>query len=163
MNNLLKPLALACMVGFSGLALAAPQDFVEQAAQSGINEIESAKLALEKSNDAEIKQFANTMIEDHRKANDELNALASQEGLEVPDEASLIAKAKKMLLEMRDESFDEAYANNQVMAHENAVELFREEAESSENQKLKAFAQKTLPKLEEHLKMAKQLQSGTAQ
>ena len=163
MKHMLKPLALACLVSCSSLALAAPEDFVEEAAQSGITEIESGNLALEKSSDAEVKQFATRMIEDHRKANDELTALATKLGLEVPDEASLVAKAKKMLLEIRDDSFDEAYANNQVMAHEKAVALFRQEAESSESPELKAFAQKTLPKLEHHLEMAKQLQSSKAQ
>ena len=162
-TTLLKQLSLACLVGFSGMALAASNDFVDAAAQGGITEIESSKLALEKSNDADVKQFANQMIEDHRKANEELMALASKLGLEVPDEATLMAKAKEMILEIRDESFDEAYANNQVMAHEQTVELFKKEADSSDNAELKAFAQKTLPKLEHHLEMARQLQSQKAQ
>lgn len=164
MNNILiKQLSLACLISFSGLAVAASNEFVDEAAQGGITEIESGKLALEKSADADVKKFATQMIEDHRKANEELIALATKLGLEVPDEASLVAKAKKMILEIRDESFDEAYANNQVMAHEQTVALFKKEAESSENPELKSFAQKTLPKLEHHLEMAKQLQSKKAQ
>lgn len=80
----------------------------------------------------------------------------------MPDEASLTEKAKKMILEMRDESFDKAYANNQVKAHEDTVALFKKEAASSDNAELKAFAQQTLPTLEHHLDMAKKLQAQHA-
>lgn len=68
-------------------------------------------------------------------------------------------KVKKMILEWRDESFDKAYLNNQVDAHEKAVELFKKEAASSDKAELKAFASETLPKLEQHLEQAKALQS----
>ncbi|PAV70853.1 hypothetical protein WR25_25628 [Diploscapter pachys] len=69
----------------------------------------------------------------------------------------------KMILEWRDESFDRSYVNNQVEAHEKAVELFRKEAASSDKAELKAFAGETLPKLEEHLKHAKELQAKHGQ
>jgi putative membrane protein len=158
----LKHLGLACVLTFSALAsavAATSNSFVDDAAQGGINEVESAKLALEKSTSTDVREFATHMQEDHSKANTELMALAKKLDLEVPDEASLVAKAKTLLLEMRDESFDKAYANNQVVAHEKTVELFKKEAESSDKPELKAFAQKTLPTLEHHLEMAKQLKA----
>lgn len=161
----LKQLGLACVLGLSTLttAMAATSnDFVENAAQSGINEVESAKLALEKSSSTDVREFATQMQAEHTKANQELMALAKKLDLEVPDEASLMEKAKKLLLEMRDESFDKAYVNNQVMAHEQAVELFKKESESSDKPELKAFAQQTLPTLQHHLEMAKQLKAKYA-
>ncbi|PGP54831.1 DUF305 domain-containing protein, partial [Bacillus cereus] len=87
----------------------------------------------------------------HTQANQELMALAKKLDIQVPDEASLTAKAKKMILEMRDESFDKAYIDNQVLAHEHTVELFKKEVASSDKPELKAFAEKTLPKLTHHL------------
>lgn len=69
-------------------------------------------------------------------------------------------KAKAMILKLRDgENFDKAYANNQVVAHEQTIELYRDYVESGENADLKQFAQQTLPKLEEHLTHAKELQA----
>ena len=60
-------------------------------------------------------------------------------------------------MEQRDgESFDEAYANNQVNAHEDTIELFKRAA-MSDDVEIAAFAKQTLPKLEQHLKMAKEM------
>ncbi len=73
-------------------------------------------------------------------------------------------KAKAMILQLRDgENFDEAYANNQVVAHEQTIELYRDYVEGGDNPDLKQFAQQTLPKLEEHLKQAKELQANHGQ
>src|SRR3989338_5462596 len=106
-----------------------PDDFVDEASAKGIAEIETGKMALEKSTSPEIKRFA-----------------------------ELMNKAKAMILELRSgESFDEAYTNNQVEAHEATIELFREQSEDAEDPDIKAFATSTLPKLEQHLEMAKRL------
>lgn len=153
-------LTLVLAAGSISTAMAATSNsFVEDAAQGGITEVEAGKLALEKSSSADVKTFAQHMVTDHTKANQELVALAKKLDIEVPDDAALTDKAKKAILELRDESFDKAYANNQVAAHEKTVELFQKEAASSDNAELKAFATETLPTLEAHLKMAKELQA----
>jgi len=164
-TRLMKQMGLtfALVAGSISAAMAATSnDFVENAAQGGITEVEAGKLALEKSGSADVKNFAQHMITDHTKVNQELAALAKKLDIEVPDDAALTDKAKKAILEMRDESFDKAYANNQVNAHETTVALFKKEAESSDNAELKAFATKTLPALEAHLQEAKELQAKYA-
>lgn len=157
----------ALLFGFAGLAQAADKvsanDFAEEASAKGIAEIETSKLALEKGSHAEVKKFAQTMIDDHTRANDELKALAKQKNLEVSNDAELMSKAKAMILQVRDgENFDKAYANNQVVAHEQAIELYQKAA-ASDDAEFSAWAKKTLPKLEHHLQMAKELQSKTRQ
>ena len=145
-----------------GRAFAATDnDFVDNAAAGGIAEIETSRLALEKSQSADIKAFANMMITDHAKANDELATIAKKNDIEVPDTTTLVKQAKEKILDMRDESFDAAYANNQVKAHEDTIELFKKQANTVTDDKikgateLKGFAQKMLPGLEKHLAMAK--------
>lgn len=96
----------------------APQTFVSEASATGVAEIEAGKMALEKSTAADVKVFAKQMIDDHGKVNAELRSLAERKKLEVEDDASLTDKAKATLLDLRDASFDPAYANNQVAAHE---------------------------------------------
>ena len=96
----------------------APQTFVSEASAAGVAEIEAGKMALEKSTAADVKVFAKQMIDDHGKVNAELRSLAERKKLEVEDDASLTDKAKATLLDLRDASFDPAYANNQVAAHE---------------------------------------------
>ncbi|EUB76621.1 protein of unknown function DUF4142 [Pseudomonas sp. GM41(2012)] len=164
----LRHLTLAVALSTSmGTAFAATSnDFVDKAAAGGIAEVETSRLALEKSSSADIKAFANMMITDHSKANDELAALAKKHDIEVPDSTTLVKQAKEKILDLRDESFDAAYANNQVKAHEDTLSLFKKEANTVTDDKvkgateLKGFAQKMLPALEKHLQMAKKLQTA---
>lgn len=162
MKKILSTGSLVCMLGaVSGLAFAADKidadDFVEQVSENGIAEVEGAKMAQQKSTSTDVKAFAKTMITDHSAANTELAGIASRKNLVVSTEAELTSKAKKMVLEQRDgESFDKAYANNQVKAHEESIELFQR-ATISDDVEIAAFATKTLPKLQNHLKMAKEL------
>lgn len=155
----------ALLFGFATMAQAADKvsanDFAEEASAKGIAEIETGKLALEKGSSAEVKKFAQAMIDDHTRANEELKALAKKKNLEVSDDAELMNKAKAMILQVRDgENFDKAYANNQVVAHEETIKLFQQAA-ASDDAEVSAWAKKTLPKLEHHLEMAKKLQSQT--
>lgn len=155
----------ALLFGFATMAQAADKvsanDFAEEASAKGIAEIETGKLALEKGSSAEVKKFAQAMIDDHTRANEELKALAKKKNLEVSDDAELMNKAKAMILQVRDgENFDKAYANNQVVAHEQTIKLFQQ-AVASDDAEVSAWAKKTLPKLEHHLEMAKKLQSQT--
>ncbi|RON54103.1 DUF4142 domain-containing protein [Pseudomonas frederiksbergensis] len=164
----LRHLTLAVALSTSmGTAFAATSnDFVDNAAAGGIAEVETSKLALEKSSSADIKAFAKMMVADHTKANDELAALAKKHDIEVPDSTTLVKQAKAKILDLRDESFDAAYANNQVKAHEETIALFKKEADTVTDDKkpgateLKGFAQKMLPALEKHLDAAKALQAA---
>lgn len=161
MNNLfLKRVGLSVALGMASLhAMAASDDFVDAATESGIAEVVTGNLAQQKSQSADVKTFAQQMVTDHTKANQKLGDIARKLDISVPDEAALTDKVKKMILEWRDESFDKSYINNQVDAHEKAVELFKKEASSSDKAELKAFASETLPTLEKHLEHAKQLQA----
>jgi putative membrane protein len=159
-------LAVALSTGMGTAYAATSNDFVDDAAAGGIAEVETSKLALEKSSSGDVKAFAKMMITDHSKANDELAALAKKHGIEVPDSTTLVKQAKEKMLDLRDESFDTAYANNQVKAHEETIERFKKEANTVTDDRvkgateLKGFAQKMLPTLEKHLEMAKKLQAA---
>ncbi|MEN1831743.1 DUF4142 domain-containing protein [Pseudomonas lijiangensis] len=161
MAHLIKTSALALLISLTGQTALAAQDsddFVEDASAKGIAEVEAGKLAQEKGSSADVKSFADKMIKDHTAANNKLKALAESKDLEVSSDAQMMDKAKSMILELRSaKSFDQAYANNQVKAHEEAIALFEEEAANGEDAELKAFAADTLPKLKEHLVHAKEL------
>lgn len=158
-------LAVALSSGMGSAFAATSNNFVDNAAAGGISEIETSRLALEKSQSADIKAFANMMITDHGKANDELAGIAKANDIKVPDTTTLVKQAKEKILDLRVESFDAAYANNQVKAHEETIELFKKEANTVTDDQvkgateLKAFAQKMLPALEKHLTAAKELQA----
>nr|WP_314570707.1 DUF4142 domain-containing protein [uncultured Pseudomonas sp.] len=158
-------LALSVSLASHG-AFAASDDFVEDASAKGVAEVEAGKLALEKGTAADVKTFADMMVKDHTAANQKLKALADKKNIDVSDDAELLDKAKAMILELRSaKSFDQAYANNQVKAHEATIEIFEDEIKNGEDAELKAFATETLPKLKAHLVEAKKLAAahgGTA-
>lgn len=161
--NYIKNGMLAVILGFSASTTWAQEtdaaDFVDQATAKGIAEIETAKLAIEQGQDAEIKSFAERMIEDHTKLNQELKELAQQKNLEVADDATLMDQAKAMVLEMRDgESFDDHYASNQVNAHEQSIELFENAAKNANDEDVRELAKDSLETLREHLAKAKELE-----
>jgi putative membrane protein len=161
MTHFIKGSALALMVALGAQGAFAAQDnddFVEDASAKGVAEVEAGKLAQEKGSAADVKSFADMMVKDHTEANSKLKAIADSKSLEVSDSAELVDKAKAMILELRSaKSFDQAYANNQVKAHEATIALFEEEASNGKDADLKAFAVATLPKLKDHLAHAKAL------
>jgi putative membrane protein len=161
MTYLVRTSVLAILIGMASQGVFAAQDnddFVEDASAKGVAEVEAGKLAQEKGTAADVKSFAEMMIKDHSAANDKLKTLATSKNLEVSDDAQLMDKAKAMILELRSaKSFDQAYANNQVKAHEATIKLFEEEAANGKDADLKAFATETLPKLKAHLSQAQAL------
>jgi putative membrane protein len=132
------------------------QDFMKKAALSGLYEVESSRLAASKGIPQADKDFANRMVSDHTKANDELKRLAQQKQINVPTE--LDAAHQKKIDELRKldgQEFARKYHDQQLKAHEEAVALFQRASQQLTDNELKAFAAKTLPALQEHLQMCK--------
>ena len=161
MDKFVKACAITLLFGLGAQAAFAAQDsddFVEDASAKGVAEVEAGKLAQEKGTAADVKSFADMMVKDHTVANAKLKSIADAKKLDVSDSAALMDKAKAMILELRSaKSFDQAYANNQVKAHEETIALFEKEASEGKDPELKAFASETLPKLKTHLEHAKTL------
>jgi putative membrane protein len=135
------------------------QDFVTEAANSDMLEIESSKLVATKA-DTKDKAFADQMIKDHSATSAELKGLVSRGKVQV-NLPSVMDKAHGAKLDklnsLNGADFVKAYQDMQVSAHKDAVSLFERYAKSGDNADLKAFAAKTLPRLREHLSMAQAL------
>lgn len=135
-------------------------DFVKQVAVSDMFEIESSKLAAEKA-DAATKAFAQQMIKDHTKTSTELKGIA--QGAEIPTAMDSSHQSKLDKLKgLSGPDFTKQYRSDQVSAHKDAVSLFERYANGGDNEKLKAWAAKTLPDLKHHLEMAQNLEKQTA-
>ncbi|MBV0893341.1 DUF4142 domain-containing protein [Paracoccus sp. Z118] len=131
------------------------QDFVNQAASGGLFEVQSSELALQRSQNADVQEFANQMITDHTANNEELAAVAQAQNLTVPAElAGPHAEMMQSLQDAEGDAFDAAYIQNQVTAHETAVTLYQTYADGGDNEALVAYAQKSLPVLQQHLEHA---------
>jgi len=157
-------LILGALGSFAATAAHARSDaaFMKEAAQAGNAEVEASKLAQTKAQRADVKTFAQTMIDDHTKVGDELKALAASKKVELPTGPSVMQKGElKMIDAGADAKFDERYVKAfGVKAHEDTVKLFQEAASEAKDADVKAFAQKTLPGLQHHLEMARSLQTA---
>ncbi len=128
-------------------------------AQGNMAEVESGKLALEKSSDAATKKFAQMMIDDHTAALGEVEKLATSKGVTLPTGPSVMQKTKATGLKaLSGNLFDKEYAKHAgVGAHESTVKLLKKIQKDGKDADLKALADKLLPKVEGHLAEAKTL------
>ncbi len=139
------------------------KSFLKDAAEGGNAEVSGSQVALEKSASADVKAFAQMMVDAHGKAGSELKGLADQKGVKVSDTPSLIKKTEiKVLSERKGTSFDQHYADSiGVKAHEDTIKLFQTEVDKGSDPEVKAWAAKTLPALQHHLEAAQALKTKT--
>ncbi len=145
--------ALVCLS-----AHASDEMFAKKAAAGGMAEVAAGDTAQKMGANDAIKKYGQQMTVDHTKANDELKSLASAKKIELPtapDPAH--QKALKNLQARSGDSFDKAFKAQMVSDHKATIALFEKEASSGSDPDLKAFAAKTLPDLQQHLKMAEAL------
>ena len=136
------------------------KDFVHDASVANQFEIESSKVALDKSKNKEVKSLARAMIEDHTKTGKKLDAVLKTSKSDLKPETSLDKKhlaLVEMLKKAPENQFDKNYLKVQSDAHKEAVELFGEFAEDGKEPELKQFAIETLPTLKGHQTHVEQL------
>ncbi|KAF3996319.1 DUF4142 domain-containing protein [Glaciimonas immobilis] len=138
------------------------KSFLTEAAESGHAEINASQIALQKSSDAEVKTFAQKMIDDHTKVADDLQKLAASKGVTLPPGPSVAAKAKIVMMgKLSGHTFDKQYADViGVSAHKDTVNLFKKTSTNAKDGDIKQFAATNLPALQEHLTMATQLKTS---
>jgi putative membrane protein len=160
---LLAGFALALSLGVS----AKPQDssssasaFLQNAAQGGKAEIEFAQLAETKTSNPQVKSFAQMIVTDHTKANNQVSSLAATKKITLPSDVSATQKAEKSKLEsLSGAAFDKAYAEQMVSDHQHDIKDFEQAAKSSDPE-VQTFASNTLPTLRHHLEEAQKLEKA---
>lgn len=134
------------------------QDFAMKAAQGGMMEVNLGQLAAAKAQSNDVKDFGNRMVNDHGKAGDELKALASQKGLTLPGTPGAEEqKTQKDLSSKSGAAFDKAYMSDMVKDHEKDAKEFEKASKDLKDPDLKNWASKTLTVVQDHLKMAKDI------
>lgn len=158
----------ASTTGASGQASSAPlarsdRRLLSDLAQANLAEIEAARLAQDKTQNQEVKKFAQQMIDDHTKALQEVQKLAQAHSLTLPAEAD--AKHKRMaqrLSGLSGEAFDRRYlAQSGVTDHKKTHALLQRVQARAKDSELKALAARLQPTVDQHLNSVQQL-SATA-
>jgi putative membrane protein len=139
----------------SGALARSERAFLTKAAQDNMAEVELGKVAQQKAANPQVKAFGERMVQDHTKANDELKQVAGAKGVALP--VAVDKKHQRAMDELQKKSqarFDHEYMEDMVKEHKKDVKEFRKQAKSAKDADVKAFAAKTLPTLEEHLRLA---------
>nr|WP_256515229.1 DUF4142 domain-containing protein [Alsobacter ponti] len=135
--------------------------FVSTVANSNKFEIESSRVALQKSKREDVKRFAQMMIDDHTKAEQEFVQAVKAANEQLPDTSKLDAQHEATLNRVNAATnFDKDYIAAQLKAHTDAVALFKTYSMSGESAPLKQFAAKLLPDLQKHLDAVQKLSTS---
>lgn len=137
-------------------------ELVVDLAGGGMFEVELAKVAVQKATSSEVKKFAQMMIDDHTKANDELKTLASNKNIVLP--TTLPDAHQKTLNDVSEKNgkdFDRKYMDEMVDDHKKDIDKFQKLADKGNDVDLKAFAAKALPTLNHHKEEAERIEKMT--
>jgi len=129
--------------------------------KAGKAEVDVAQDAVTHATNADVKSFAQKLVDDHTKANDDLAKLAASRGVTLPSEMEAKMKeAKERLMKVTGKSFDQAFIKQMVDDHTSLIKKFEDKSkETGVDADLKKFVDDKLPVLREHLKTAKGLQT----
>jgi putative membrane protein len=137
----------------------ADRKFIQQAAEGGMYEVQIAELAASKATDANVKSFADTLVKDHQAANNELVQMANAKKVELPAAPPRAMRRDiERLAQRKGKDFDEHFVREVgIKDHEKDIKMFEKGSGSVKDAQLKAWIDKTLPHLREHLAIAQKL------
>lgn len=142
-----------------GKLSAGDEKALKDMAQANINEIAAARIALSKTQSAEVKNFAQKMVDDHGSALTKVKTVAQQKGVTLPAEPD--ARHKAMAGKLEKESggaFDKMYREHAgVMDHKMVLSTMKSDTMKIKDPDVKALAEAHTPVVEQHLKSAEQM------
>ena len=135
--------------------------FAMKAAQGGIAEVKTSRLAVQKTHNKQVLMVARRMIKEHSAANEELKTVAQDKGMALPSDTDPKHKAAlAKLSRLSGRAFDKAYMAGQEKDHAATVKLFENEIATGQDKDVTAFASKNLPTIEDHTRMIFQVGSN---
>lgn len=134
--------------------------FLAQAASANQFEIDSSQLALQASQNAAVRNYANLLISDHTRLGAQVTAAAQSAGLTMPPPGLLPAQ-QAVLDQLRSAgsgpNFDMAYRQAQIDAHNQAITLMQNYSASGDVPALRSAAAGAIPMMQMHLQQAQML------
>lgn len=135
--------------------------FATDAANANLAEVALGKLAGTKSANAQVKNFAEMMVKDHTKANDDLMGIAKEKNITLPA-APDADHQKKLddLSKLSGKDFDKAYIDAMVDGHKKVLDMMKIASDKCSDSELKAFAAKMVSPVQMHLDAATKIQAS---
>ena len=138
----------------------AEQDFMMKTTQTDLAETQMARIALQKSTNNDVKDYANMILSDHTDALEDLTELMKNKNVPQPNTMDVeIQRDISRMSDLTGPDFDREFMNMMVTDHQNALEMFRDQEAIAQNPDVKDYVEDLIPKLEMHLDKARRLQS----
>jgi putative membrane protein len=132
--------------------------FDKAAAQGGMTEVRLGRIAAMNAGSPSVKRFGQRMVIDHSNANADLMRTAKMQGVTLPAKPNLMQQTTIFRLShMHGASFDRAYVAEMLKDHKGDDAAFSNELANGSNSADRAFAQRTLPVIQDHLQMITQI------
>lgn len=135
--------------------------FALKAARGGMEEVDLGQIALQRGTSQAVRDFGQRMVTDHTKANERLRQVATQKGASLPPTLSRTGRSQvDELQKLNGAEFDRTYAKKMVKDHKEDVREFEKGAKDVSDPDLRAWAQETLPVLQQHLQLAQEMEGS---
>lgn len=125
--------------------------FLSKAAKDGTDEVAISRIAAQRATNPEVKAYAQMLVNDHEKLNQQVMALANTENVSLPSDLQKRDDKLESKWQKKESGtdFDKAYLKQMISDHESAISLFGKAAKS-DNAEVASLASKALPQLQEH-------------
>jgi len=164
-QNMLAGVAAAALIAGTAAAqdfanrMSTADHFMTAAAEGGLAEVEMGRVAVQNASDTKVRQFGQRMIDDHTRINHELTQLAARKNVTLPTTPSPKQKTTlDRLSKLQGAEFDRAYMEDMVKDHQEDIVEFTRAYNNERDPDAKAFAGKTHPTVEAHLKQAEEIE-----
>jgi putative membrane protein len=131
------------------------KNFIKDAAQANMAEIQLAQLAQQKASDPQVKQLAQTIEQDHTQAQSKLEQVAQSNNVSMPTAVpQKDQNEQQKLSSMSGKQFDHAYTQMMIRDHKTDIKKFKTAEKMASDTGVCEYASSTLPDLQKHLNMA---------
>ena len=133
------------------------QHFIKEAAADNQFEIQSGQYVAQQAQDPQVKQLAERLVQDHQRAQQQLQQIAQGMNMQLPERLEEWQQAKLQAMQRKHgQHLEMQFAFGQVGGHMTDILKYQYEAEHGQNAQVKQFAEQTIPILQEHLQLAQQ-------
>ena len=136
-------------------------EFASAVTNNALNKVNTGKMALEKSTNSRVKNFATMLVNDHTKLGDELSQIAKDKKITLPPLSGMAEMRQADRLAMKQgNDFDKAFLDAMILDEKKALDICSNGTKTCKDASLKAFAIKTLPVLKAHLDSAQNVRGS---
>ena len=134
---------------------------MKKLAYANLHEIAAGKLAASKAQSPEVKQFGQKMADDHGQMQKDLEKLANEKGVKLPDQVGMTEQAMLVKLKaLSGERFDKSYMSDMVKDHQKDVQETQQIADKAQDAELKAAVMRANARIKQHLAEAQRVASS---